>query len=160
MILTKSMLHYWNSNLRWCQILSTMPSGKGRVIMLRVGNHHNVNIFSDIILVRAVIQELVKSWAVLQTTEYGLIFYAALHFPFRMHLSWNTKTCVKSKYVQLLNKLHAMAVLIEIAWRNIAHGRVTKTSKITKVFWSTFSGNVLSNTFTIGIKVEAKAVGF
>ena len=83
-----------------------------------------------IIMVRAAIQELVKSWAVLQTTEYGLIFYAALHFPFRMHLSWNTKTCVKSKYVQLLNKLHAMAVLIEIAWRNIAHGRVTKTSKI------------------------------
>ena len=112
------------------------------------------------IMVRAAIQELVKSWAVLQTTEYGLIFYAALHFPFRMHLSWNTKTCVKSWYVQLLNKLHAMAVLIEIAWHNIAHGRVTKTSKITKVFWSTFFGNVLSNTITIGIKVEAKAVGF
>lgn len=113
-----------------------------------------------IIMVRAAIQELVKSWAVLRTTEYGLIFYAALHFPFRMHLSWNTKTCVKSKYVQLLNKLHAMAVLIEIAWRNIADGRITKTSKITKVFWSTFFGNVLSNTITIGIKVEAKAVGF
>jgi len=60
-----------------------MPSGKSRVIVLRVGNHQNVNIFSDIILVRAVIKcirvhwiimvravkELLKSSAVLQTAE-------------------------------------------------------------------------------------------